>query len=435
MKKIFFLCIIGVFSLFMNSCKQTQSPEVKRLSPEGIHAVGPYLSKDHRGNTVLCWTEQNPDDSLYYLKYAVFDTQLKQFNKAIAVPATAGMSLSAESMGKIAFKDDGTVIAVFSKSFPGEKNKYAGAIYYCSSEDNGNHWSEPRFLHTDTSRTYGRSFFDVARLADGEVCAVWLDGRFGEEEKGSALFFSRTEKGEGFARDTCLDKNTCECCRTEILTDQSGRIHIAYRGIQFPSGVLGKQVRDMVYTTSADNGRTFSAARVISKDQWEIQGCPHTGPTLAATKNALHALWFTGGGTPGLYASSLKAGEVDFRDRVLISKSGRHPQMVEVDGKLATVWEESLTPAQDQHKETNTNHSNMETMNHGEGHASSAASSQVVLTVADEEGNAKNKVLISDEKEIADHAVITTTERGVLIAWVQGGANDSGIFYSSQLID
>src|SRR5690606_35433425 len=110
-------------------------------------------------------------------------------------------------------------------------NKNAGAIYYCTSTDNGTHWSAPRFLHTDTSRSYGRSFFDVAKLADGEVGAIWLDGRLGNQEKGLALFFARTESGKGFGRDTCLDKNTCECCRTEIITDGMGRIHMAYRSI------------------------------------------------------------------------------------------------------------------------------------------------------------------------------------------------------------
>src|SRR6185312_9388864 len=138
------------------------------------------------------------------------------------------------------------------------KSRFASAIYYTLSSDNGKNWTAPEFIHSETSEDYGRSFFNMTTLADGEVAAIWLDGRFGEAETGSALFFARTENNEGFGANYCLDKNTCECCRTEILTDQLGGIHIAYRGIQSPLDRLGKQVRDMVYASSTDNGKTFS---------------------------------------------------------------------------------------------------------------------------------------------------------------------------------
>src|SRR5690606_1723917 len=117
----------------------------------------------------------------------------------------------------------------------------------------------------------------------------------GDAEKGSALFFARTTSGKGFGEEICLDKNTCECCRTEILNDQEGGVHIAYRGIKLPIGHLGKQVRDTVYSFSSDNGKTFTPTIAIGKDNWEIEACPHTGPTLAYSKGKLSALWFTGG--------------------------------------------------------------------------------------------------------------------------------------------
>jgi hypothetical protein len=110
------------------------------------------------------------------------------------------------------------------------------------------------------------------------VAAIWLDGRFGKVIKGSALFYAATGKDQRFGQDKCLFKGTCECCRTDILQDENGNIHIAYRSILFPSSLFGKQVRDMVYSFSKDNGATFSAAKVISKDNWALEGCPHTGP-------------------------------------------------------------------------------------------------------------------------------------------------------------
>jgi hypothetical protein len=197
MKKIYFSLVI--VTLLLAACKSKPViNEAKALNTAGIAAVGPYFTVDHKGNPVLCWSEQDGKDSLYRLKYAVYDQQKEEFGKAFTVSTSAGCGVSAESMAKIAFKDDGTVIAIFAKRFPNEKSPYAGAIYYSMSENEGKSWSDARFLHSDTSHTYGRSFFDVAKLIDGELGAVWLDGRYGKSIKGSALFFSRTEKGKGF---------------------------------------------------------------------------------------------------------------------------------------------------------------------------------------------------------------------------------------------
>ena len=341
MKKILFT-LMGIFMLFSACTREAGPSEPKVLSISGAEATGPYFTKDNKGNAVLCWTEKDNDDACR-LKYAVYNVQTNQFDKVITVPASAGCSIAAESMGKVAFKADGTVYAVFAKRFPKERNPYAGAIYYSFSDDGGKHWSEARFLHTDTVHAYGRSFFDIAALKDGELGAIWLDGRYGKTIKGSALFFARTEKGMGFAPDTCLDKGTCECCRTDILTDDAGNIHLAYRSIKFPSALADKQVRDMAYKRSTDNGKTFSRPETISKDNWEIAGCPHSGPSLAVTKNGVQAAWFTAGGGPGLYYTSSNASGEGFLSRSLLSAAGRHPQMIALnDGRLAVVYEEPL---------------------------------------------------------------------------------------------
>jgi hypothetical protein len=422
MNKTLFMLLSGLL-LFCSCSKKPAEPLASVLKMEGISAVGPYLTKDNKGNPVLCWTEQDAKDSLYRLKYAVYNRKTEAFNAVVTVAASAGSSTSAESMGKIAFKADGMVMAVFAKRFPKEKNPYAGAIYYSFSADDGKNWSKAQFLHSDTSHAYGRSFFDVSTLKDGELAAIWLDGRYGKSIKGSALFFSRTEKGKGFGLDTCLDKGTCECCRTDILCDQSGNIHLAYRSIQFPSALSGKQVRDMVYKISTDNGKTFSAAKTISKDNWEIEGCPHSGPSLAESKNGINALWFTAGGHPGLYFTTAPQG-ADFRGRQLMTAQGRHPQMVALtDGRLAAVCEESTGGAENA----------MQHMNHSGGKMSMAmmpaAPAKIVLRILG------GPVVLPSENvsngQYADHhAVLSDLDKDVLVAWIRDSHGRSEICYS-----
>lgn len=421
MKKISFI-VLGMLGL-LNSCTtKPDAPEVQVLSTGGVEATAPYFTKDNNGNAVLCWTERDGQDSLYRLKYAVFDAEKKRFNTAITVPASAGCSNSAESMGKMAFKADGTVLAVFSRRFPAEQNPYAGAIYYSLSGNAGKSWSPARFLHSDTAHTYGRSFFDLATLKDGELGAIWLDGRYGKSIKGSALFFARTEKGKGFATDSCLDKGTCECCRTDILTDDAGKIFLAYRSITMPSALAAKQVRDMVYKVSADNGQTFTAARTISNDNWEIEGCPHSGPTLAADKNGLQVVWFTAGGGAGLYHGLAKTPETGFGRRTLLTASGRHPQLVALSqGKAAMVCEEPLS-AEPVHK-MNHSHGSMK-MSHPP-----AGAAKIILTLL-KNGSLEKTVAVTDGKEADNHAVLVPVQDQLLLAWVREEKSATKLCYT-----
>lgn len=421
MNKIITILFTGF--IFLTACKQKQDKSaISTLNTDGI-AVGPYLTQDNKGNPVLCWSEQDGKDSLYRLKYASYNEQNNRFGNPVTVPASSGISTSAESMGKIAFKADGTIIAVYSKRFLNEKNPYAGAIYYSSSTDDGNTWSSSQFLHSDTTHNYGRSFFDITTLKDGELAAIWLDGRYGKNIKGSALFFNRTSKGNGFGIDTCLEKGTCECCRTEILTDKSGNIHLAYRNITFPTELSDKQVRDMGYKLSTNNGKTFSAVKTISNDNWQIDGCPHSGPSLAITKDGINAVWFTAGGGSGIYnATSNKSGNFD--KRRLITPKGRHPQLISLaNDQLVMVCEELKDEQEDKPMKMNHSHGGM-TMSHGP-----AVNSKIVLrTLAQrKEGRIMS---ITDGQQPDHHAVIIPINNGALIAWVREKNGRSEICYT-----
>lgn len=419
MNRIIAVLFVGI--IFLTACKEKPAT-IETLNTEGV-AVGSYLTRDNKGNPVLCWSEQDGKDSLYRLKYAIYNQKTNTFENQVTVPASSGISTSAESMGKVAFKADGTVIAVYSKRFLNEKNPYAGAIYYSSSVDDGKTWTASQFLHSDTTHNYGRSFFDITTLKDGEIAAVWLDGRYGKSIKGSALFFNKTLKGKNFGVDSCLERGTCECCRTEILTDQVGNIHLAYRNITLPTALADKQVRDMGYKVSTDNGNTFTAVKTISNDNWEIDGCPHSGPSLAVTKDGINAVWFTAGGGSGIYNASLNK-NANFNKRRLITAHGKHPQLIALaNDQLIMVCEElNAEPAAEPMKMNHSNGAGAMKMSH-----EPAANSKIILT-----NLSKNKTTtITDGEQPDHHAVVTSLNDGVLIAWVRERNARSEICYTN----
>ena len=420
------LLSLSLFSACRPSKKTTQTRQL--MQTQHADAVAPYLSSDNQSRTVLCWTEKNLQDSTNMLKYAYFDDQTDAFGSPVAVPVSKGMSTTAESMGKVAFKSDGTAIAFFSRRFEQEKNPFAGAIYYSLSSDQGKTWTPQQFLHSDTAHAYGRSFFDVSALKDGQIAAVWLDGRFGKTIKGSALYFARTTAGKGFEKDSCLEKGTCECCRTDLLKDPDGNLHVAYRSISFPLETNGKQVRDMVYKRSDDNGKTFSKPTAISKDNWTIEACPHSGPTLAVNKEGVNALWFTAGGAPGLYATSSKPGDNAFHTRNLITSKGRHPQMLALpNGDLVMVCEEALeTPAAMPTMPMKHGHGGMQ-MSHGP-----AAPGRIMLRVIRNGGTLKELPLTPGDFG-DNHPVLTAVADGVLVAWVREDKGHSSICFRKVL--
>jgi hypothetical protein len=303
-------------------------------------AGGAYFTTDNKGNKVLCWTEGEHGNE--QLRYAVYDYQRHDFSNTITVPSK-GINLSPETMNKVAFRNDGTVVAVFSRKHPTQSNKFAGSLMYSQSFDAGATWTEAKFVHTDTLPDNSRSYFDLATLPDGEVAVVWLDGRLKKGKQGSSVFFAKTSGADGFSSDKLLAETVCQCCRTDLYVDETGSVHVVYRDIEES---LGGQIRDFVHIVSTDNGNSFSMPNKISNDNWVVDGCPHTGASMSSRKDVMQIVWFTGGGIPGLYFAESRNGGSAFQPRELVSQTGRHPQMAGMNDLTLTAWQEPASTIQ-----------------------------------------------------------------------------------------
>lgn len=392
--------------------------ETVRVTAESTEAAAPYLTQDHQGNPVLCWTEKE-ETGQFMMKYAVYDS-ISGFETIVSVTPSLGTRIHPESMNKLAFKADGTVVVVYSVKHPTVDNPFAGSIFYALSGDQGETWTRPAYLHSDTLPMYGRSFFDVVTLPDGEVGAIWLDGRNGDAAPGSALFFAKTNPGKGFGADKQIGEATCECCRTAILVDGKGDIHVAYRQILFPTELIGEQVRDMVHSVSTDGGRTFSSPQRVSADNWAIAGCPHTGPAFASTRQGLHMVWFTASGDPGVYHTRSGDDGATFGSKNKVSGVARHPQLASLPaGPLLMVWDES--------RSNDLPHSTRS--EHQKEHTRASAGSQIMMQVKHVDGSTVNRTITPMGPDAAYAVAIPLKKEKAIIAWTQQDLTGSGILY------
>lgn len=401
---------------FLFACETAEDssipPPKESILLSAKNASGPYFTKNHKDQLVLVWTEELATKAAgHIVKYAIWDEAQAAFGEAISVSSSKGCRAHDESMSKLAFKADGTAIVVYSKRKATAENRFAGALYYSQSFDDGQHWTAPQYLHVgDTTAGLSRSFFDIARLADGEIGAIWLDSRQTKKRgDGSSLYFAKTEGKAGFVKDQQIGKSTCECCRTELFVAQNGDIHTVYRDIWLDS------IRDMSHQISRDNGQSFTAAERISEDDWAINACPHTGPSMGETAQALHYVWYTMGGGSGLYYTQKDKASGDFTDRKLLSTSARHPQLLAMNNeRLVFVWEDGGQSSHAGH--------------HGGGAATKASSTSNTVIKAQlwQDGYPTTEHWVSTADRYAEYPVVAQlSDRQIAIAWVQEAADGS----------
>ncbi|WP_153042766.1 exo-alpha-sialidase [Rufibacter ruber] len=336
---LLFLALLGV------GCQQKPAQEEqagpKRISLNHLKASSPYLTKDHKGNPVLSWVQAQDTAGHYLLYYARSTDQGHTFAPPQAIPTSAGVYPHDENLSKLVFKANGDILAVFAVQNPSNQNSYAGLVRYTQSFDSGKTWSPARQLAQDAENSIDERYFDLALLPSGEVAAIWLDSRKNTVKEGSSLYFSSTSGRQGFTYEKVIDRQLCQCCRTDLFVDGRGHLHAAYRAI------LNDSIRDMMHLVSTDNGQTFQPRERISVDNWVINGCPHTGPTLAWTRSGLHAAWYTmGGGSGVFYTHKPQAGAFAPREAVSTLASAKHPQLVSFGNEqLALVWDEQVPQA------------------------------------------------------------------------------------------
>lgn len=330
MKNLFIYTIIS-FGILMNifSCKNNGNDTKTEIQKGSLPAVlisdtvnsasCVLLTSDEKDAPVISWVEiDSLKRPLFYMAY--WEQEKDRFSDPVLVPTPSNTSVHEEGMPKLAFKEDGSIIAVFETSTPIPNARFGqGDVQFSQSNDRGKTWTTPKSVYKNRPEKASISFSGISRLGNGEIGVAWL-GTSDPSQEGRPVMFAQTKNGDGFQDPVTIDQSACECCRVAIASDTSGIISIAYRDL------LPGSIRDITIRNSYDGGKNFENLEGITHDLWEINGCPHNGPAILRDIETTFLTWSTGGKNPGVhYAEYNNKG--DETNRKYLSSQARFIQL------------------------------------------------------------------------------------------------------------
>jgi hypothetical protein len=261
------------------------APSVTELkAPAAAGAEGPNLTTGPDGRVYLSWLEPTASNG-YALRFSVRGPQGWSAPKAIATGTN--WFVSAADFPSVAVLSDGTLAATWLVATGGPGSE-AYDINLALSKDGGATWGKPIVPHRDRKKRQ-HGFMSLTPTSDGKLAAIWLDGRnMQDEETGNmALMYTTIAANGTLGAEALIDNRTCECCKTAMTATPDGLLAV-YRDRS------DKEIRDIAISRFT-NGK-WSQPETLSKDGWEIDGCPINGPAVSSNGKNAAAAWFTAPG-------------------------------------------------------------------------------------------------------------------------------------------
>jgi BNR repeat-like domain len=267
-----------------------QTPTNGLEADTSLTYAAPTLQLTPSGKLMLVWSEKNSLGE-NALCYALSEDGGGTFEAKNKVAKNTGLGNSRFGKAKILFKKDGSMVAVYSQRFENPPVGKSGGrgpagIVFSTSTNNGVSWSQPVFVDTDPSTKLLRGFFDAVIMPNDELAVVYLKDVAGSTKHEERDLRMAISKNGVMQPEVILDAIACDCCPVNISVNNQ-QVQVIYRD-------NNDDIRDMAILTSKDNGASFSASRILSTDNWKINGCPHSGAvTFHNGKNSISA-WQAG---------------------------------------------------------------------------------------------------------------------------------------------
>ena len=262
---------------------------------------------------------------------------------------------------------------------------------------------------TDKTRPSFNGFASLGVAPDGDVYAVWLDGRNPPEMHGTfSVYLARsTDRGASFKPNVLVSRGACPCCRPKVALGTGGAVYVIWRK------VFHGNVRDMVVSASNDAGETFAAPVRVAEDNWKINGCPESGATALVAGHRLYVAWMTET-TPqqaGVKLTWSDDGAKSFAPPVLVSKGlldANHP-VLSASGDSDTVL---VFQARDA------------------GESQNWSPQSPYLVEIDAAGKTSLPAKIPAGASVSYPTVVSGSAGRVFFAWNQSGNGGANIFFS-----
>src|SRR5438552_9285591 len=258
------------------------APSVTELkSPAPAGSGEPNLAVAPDGRVFMSWLEPATPKG-HVLRFSVRGPQGWSAPKTIA--RGTNWFANPADFPSMAVLSDGTLAAHWLVMTGGADSE-AYDINVAFSKDGGTTWTKPVVPHRDgKKREHG--FVSFVPTADAKLAAIWLDGRnMPNEETGNmALMYTTIASNGTLSPEIQIDNRVCECCKTAMAATPDGLIAV-YRDRS------DKEIRDISIARYA-NGK-WSPPEGLSKDGWEIDGCPVNGPAVSSNGKNVAIAWFT----------------------------------------------------------------------------------------------------------------------------------------------
>lgn len=221
--------------------------------------------------------------------FAVSRDDGKTFSKSIQLNAVPNSVLGGSERGpKIAIGKGGTLHVVWMSSKSEQLN-------YVRREAGREKFNSPRNLLDAATHVDGAT---IAADEKGNVLVTWLDSRFPDDPVNPIslpVFVAKSrDNGAAFSKNRPLGGDqllrACSCCALKSAAESDGQFLVAFRGAYH-------NIRDVFLARVAllAGEESDVTATKVRDDQWEFNGCPMSGPSLAVRPGELGAAWMSQG--------------------------------------------------------------------------------------------------------------------------------------------
>jgi len=246
-----------------------------------------HLAYAEETGAVLSWQEFDEPD--YLLRFSRFDDG--QWTPPSTIARGDDWFINWADFPSVVPISADTWIAHWLVNKPDNFGAYD--IVTAISADAGTTWAAPTTLNADDTAT--EHGFVTLFSWDGDIGAVWLDGRnlvdWSIEEPlrdgvplGVSLRYARMSNDGRVLERAEIDELVCDCCQPDVAVTSQGPI-VTYRDR------TADEIRDIV-VRRLDGARWLEPVG-LGPDNWEIAGCPVNGPAIAASGNEVAVAWFT----------------------------------------------------------------------------------------------------------------------------------------------
>jgi len=315
MRSIFYLLVVTVLA-----CAACTSHEISK--PQVIKYETPYSSSSWMGQTnlattpdgkvVLTWLEKVGREQ-YALRLLVRQAGSWSAPRTIT-EGNAFVIHWAELPSLVVLPSREWIISWIENAQEGQGQT---ELKISRSDDQGATWGPPITLLPD-QHLADRSFASLQPWSDGDVAAIYLDGRaLSRDEtplnREPEVRFTTFHPDGKPGRDAVIDAMPCDCCRPALAHTDRGLIAV-YRHRD------NIETRDIFIARYHNDFWTKPVP--VHTDGWILKGCPLNGPAVSTSGDTVSVAWFTGANAKArVFVAFSDDGGATFGSPVLVSEA------------------------------------------------------------------------------------------------------------------